>query len=138
MLESIHLQAATLDGKYRIKQVNQQTIDLVSGPAQQIVPLTTTMAVGDRTKRAEGTRAEAQGLLEIDAYAANGKHWNEVKEEKEKTILNTMPTGSNWSKAVKMKTGQCEDNICDLCKMTNEESTHIWYCGELKGGKGWS
>ena len=51
LLESIHLQAATLDGKYRIKQANQQTIELVSGPAQQIIPLTTRMAARNRTMR---------------------------------------------------------------------------------------
>ena len=64
LLESIHLQAAVMDSSYRIKQVNQQTIDLVNGPAQQVVPLTTRMAVRNRTKRAEGKRAETKCLYD--------------------------------------------------------------------------
>ena len=32
-----------------------------------------------------------------------------------------------------MKTGQCNDNICDLCNLTKETSDHIWFCDALKG-----
>ena len=81
LLESIHLQAATMDETCRIRQWNQQSIELVNGPAQQAAPLTSRMAARNRTKRAEGTRFEAEGLEEIDTYATNAKRPDEVKDE---------------------------------------------------------
>ena len=65
-----------MDETYKMRQWNQQSIELVNGPAQQVVPLTSRMAARNRTKRAEGTRFEAEGLEEIDTYATNAKHPN--------------------------------------------------------------
>ena len=45
------------------------------------------------------------GLLEIDTYATNAKHWNEVNGEEERLILDTMQPGSNWTKPIILQTG---------------------------------
>ena len=92
LLESIHLQAATLDDRFRIQQFNQQAIDLVEGPTQLVMPLMTRMAARNRTEAAEGKRQETQGLFEIDTYATNATHWNEV-EEGDKLGLRTVQSG---------------------------------------------
>ena len=91
-LESIHLQAATLNEEYRILQWNQQDIDVVKGPAQLVAPLITRMAARNRTVVAEGRRRETGGLNEIDTYATNAKHWNEVDAE-EKISLRMVQSG---------------------------------------------
>ena len=74
---------------------------------------------------------ETSNLSEIDTYATNVKHKDEVEEEENRLILKMMQTGSSWSKAVTQKTGMCEDIICDLCKDAKETSDHIWYCSRL-------
>ena len=53
LLESVALQSAAMDSKYTIKQWNQQNIEIVEGPAQQVIPLTTRIAARNRTRRAE-------------------------------------------------------------------------------------
>ena len=55
LLESLHLQAATLSKKYKVKQWNQPEIGLASGPVQQVAPSVKQMATRNRTARAEGT-----------------------------------------------------------------------------------
>ena len=64
----------------------------MQGPAQQVIPLTSRMAARNRTRRAEGTRLEAEGLREVDTYATNAKHKNEVKGEADELIIKTMQT----------------------------------------------
>ena len=66
--------------------------------------------------------AEAEGLKEIDTYATNAKHKDEVKEEVDDLILQNMQTGSNWSKVVTRNTGarMCEYDIYELRKETKE------------------
>ena len=86
----------------------------------------------NRTRRSEGTRNASVGLIEIDTYATNAKHWNEVTDETEKMVLKTMQTGSKWSNSVTFRTGQCDDDTCDLCKEAKETTDHIWYCKRLK------
>ena len=44
LLESLHLQAASMDEGYKVQQNNQQSIDLVNGPVQMITPLMSRMA----------------------------------------------------------------------------------------------
>ena len=74
LLESLHLQAATLNENYTIQQWNQQSIELINGPMQMITPLISRMAARNRTKRAEDRRFETRGLGEVDTYATNVKH----------------------------------------------------------------
>ena len=71
LLESVHLQAASIDRHWKVIQVNQQPIDIIEGPAHFVAPLLTRFAARNRTRRAEGSRNETQGLLEIDSYATN-------------------------------------------------------------------
>ena len=82
LLESLHLQAATMDEGYKVQQHNQQRIDLVNGPVQMIAPLMNRMAARNRTRRAEDRRFETQGLHEIDTYATNAKHKKGVNGDK--------------------------------------------------------
>ena len=60
-------------------------------------PLMTRMLTRNRTRRAEDSRFESQGLVEIDVFATNSKHSEEVKGDEEKVILRLMQTGSNWT-----------------------------------------
>ena len=123
MLGSIHLQPATMDEAYKM-QWNQQSIDLVNGPAQQVVPLASRMAAINRTRRAEGARFEAEGLGEIDNYATNAKHPNEVKDETGQMILRTPQRKSNWTKELTKTTGKTEDNKCALCGEKKPRTTY--------------
>ena len=135
LLESIHLQAASLDEQFVIRQFNQQPIEVVGGPAQLVTPLLTRMAARNRSRRCEGTRKEAEGLIEIDTCATNAKHREEVVDEDRKMILRIRQTGSNWTKAVTARTGredvEVADDKCDLCMRMKETSDHIWYCPSL-------
>ena len=124
MLETLHLQAATIDTKGTTRQWNQQDIELERGPVQQLVPLPARMAVRNMTRRAENGRFESQGLIEIDHYATMAKHKDGIKEEEDKVILRLMQTGSNWTKSLAQKVGKSEDDKCDLCG-NKETKDHI-------------
>ena len=63
-LETLHLQTATMDEDYTLRQWNQPKIELQKGPAQQLGPLMTRMVTRNRTRRAEGGRFQSQGLVE--------------------------------------------------------------------------
>ena len=134
LIEAIHLQAASMDGSWTIRQLNQQPIELVRGSAHLLNPLITKFAARNRTRRAEGSREEAAGLIGIDSYATNAKHKDQVPDDK-LIVLRLMQTGSNWTKAVTAKTGRTDeataDDRCDLCKAMRESSDHIWYCPAL-------
>ena len=129
-LETLHLQAATMDGGYTIRQWNQPKIELHDGPAQQLGPMMSRMVARNRTKRNEDSRFETQGLQEIDVFATTAKHSEEVKEEEDKVILRLMQTGSNWTKALTAKTGKSETDECELCG-EKETKDHIWHCKRL-------
>ena len=98
---------------------------MVNGPAQEVVPLTSRMAARNRTKRAEGPRFEAEGLEEIDTFATNAAHRNEVKDETDKLISRTMQTGSNWTKELTKKTGKADDDECELCGGKRDQRSHM-------------
>ena len=83
LLESVHLQSASIDSQWRYCQFNQTPIDIVDGPAQLLSPLLLRAAARNRTARAEGSRKETAGLIEIDTYATNAKHKEEVPKEKQ-------------------------------------------------------
>ena len=59
LLESVHLQAASIDQQWRVRQYNQQPIDIIDGSAHLVAPLLTRAAARNRTRRAEDTRREA-------------------------------------------------------------------------------
>ena len=134
LLESIHLQPASLDPSWKIVKYNQQPIDLIEGSAHLVSPLITRFAARNRTRRAEGLRDETVGLFEIDTYATHAKHEDEVPEEK-RIVLRLMQSGSNWTKSVTAKTGRTDEEVadvnCDLCGL-KETSDHIWHCTALK------
>ena len=104
--ETLHLQAATMDNDYTIRQWNQPKIELQKGPAQQLGPLMTRMVTRSSTRRVEGGRFESQGLVEIDVFATSSKHPEEVKGDEKKVILRLIQTGSNWTKELTNKNGE--------------------------------
>ena len=76
--KALHLQAATMDKDYTIRQWNQPNIELQKCPIQQLGPLMTRMVTRNRTRRAEGGMFESEWLVEIDVFATNSKHPEEV------------------------------------------------------------
>lgn len=132
LFESLHLQAATLNKSFEIKQWNQQEIAIRKAPCQQIAPLVEQMATRDRTSRAEGTRNETNELNEIDTYATEANNWNEVKDGSEKVGLRIVLTGSSWTQAATFWTGKADDQICKLCMKEKETSDHFWFCESLR------
>ena len=70
LLETIHLQASTLDKDYSIKQWNQPNIHILQSPYQHLKPLIRRAAKRNRTTAAEDTRAEHMNLKEIDTFAS--------------------------------------------------------------------
>ena len=135
LLESIHLQSASLDELFQIRQFNQQPVEVVGGPAQLVVPLLIRMAARNRTRRCEGSREETEGLIEIDTYATNAKHRDEVADDEGKMVLRLRQSGSNWTQAVTARTGredvEVANNKCDLCMKMKETSDHLWHCESL-------
>ena len=93
LLESVHLQSAAIDQQWRVRQYNQQPIDIVDGSAHTVAPLLTRFAARNRTRRAEGQRSETQGLLEVDTYATNAKHPDRVPDDK-MIVLRLVQSGS--------------------------------------------
>ena len=69
LLESIHLQAAALDGKMQIKTQDAFTIYIAEAPIQQLAPLTRQLAMKNLRAIARGTRWETEKLEEIDSFA---------------------------------------------------------------------
>ena len=115
LLESIHMQAATLNDNLTIQQWDQQDIEIIKGPVQMVTPLVGRMAARNRTKRAEDRRFETKGLTEIDTFATNVKHAEGVNDENGKVILRVMQAGSSWTKQLTNKTGRSEEDQCTLC-----------------------
>jgi hypothetical protein len=132
LLESIHMQAATLNEDLTIQQWNQQGIELIKGPTQMVTPLVGRMAARNRTRRAEDRRFETVGLEEIDTFATNVKHADGVNEESDKLILRMMQTGSSWTQQLTKKTGREDHEACPLCGEV-ETKDHVWHCDRLKG-----
>ena len=93
------------------------------------------MAARNRTAAAEGRRQETQGLKEIDNYATNAKHKNEVEKE-DKVGLRMVQSGSSWTKEKTAKTGRVDetfcDDLCELCRKEKETSDHVWTCEKLE------
>ena len=131
LLESVHMQAATLNDNLTIQQWDQQDIEIIKGPVQMVTPLVGRMAARNRTKRAEDRRFETQGLTDIDTFATTVKHAQGVNDENDKVILRLMQTGSSWTKQLTKKTGRSEEDQCTLCGQ-EETKDHVWHCERLK------
>ena len=114
LLESIYLQAASMNEKFVIKQHNQPDISIIETPYQHLRPIVRQMATRNRTRAAEGGREETKDLQEIDAYATNASNKN--RSDEDLMILNTVRSGSAWNKVVAYHAGQVEDKMCQLCE----------------------
>ena len=82
LLESIHMQAATLNEHLTIQQWDQQDVEIIKGATQMIAPLVRRMAARNRTRRAEYRRFETIDIWEIDTFATNGNIRKESRTSK--------------------------------------------------------
>ena len=114
--------------------MNQQPIDTLEGSPHLLNPLLTKFAARNRTRMERDKREESCGLFEIDSYATNAKHKEQVPDDKV-IVLKLMQSGPNWTKAFAAKTGQADadeqNDRCDLCGQ-RETSDHCWHCPSLK------
>ena len=69
LLETLHINASTLDDKGAIRQWNQATIDTLTMPYEDVKTLWRQSLVRTRTSAAANTRKEVVNLNEIDFMA---------------------------------------------------------------------
>ena len=106
LLESVHLQAAALDEKMKIKTQDAFTIDVVEAPIQQLVTLTRQLAMRSRTARAFRARWETGKLEELDFFAAEGQHKGSIKDDEDTLTLKIIRMGSTWTRVATFWTGK--------------------------------
>ena len=87
------------------------------------------MLARNRTIRTCDTRRDCEGIDEIDSYATTAA--NKKLDGDDLMILDTVRTGSSWTKVAAYKTGKTDDEACDLCGDPREESDHFWTCSAL-------
>ena len=90
LIETAHLNAATIDEKGRMWQHKQPTIDILEEASQDLKKLTRENFARNRTAAAEGCRKEHEGLHEVDKHATKGEvaKWS----DEERLLLNTIRT----------------------------------------------
>ena len=130
LMESLRLNAAALDKEFNIWQRNQIPIGITTVAYQHLQPLVRQMAARNRTARAYGTRRECEFLDEIDEYATQGA--TKTMEPEDRIVLDVVRTGSAWTRATAFWAGQCDDQLCQICGDTKEESDHFWFCKGLE------
>ena len=128
MLESLHLQAAMVDGNYVIHQHNQPRLDVMEMPYQHLAPMVRQLCGRNRTKVAADTRDETQGLYEIDMEATQPGDIN----DEDRMILDLVRTGAARTMTAAYWAGQAETKICQLCNEEEEHSWQFWTCKVLK------
>ena len=69
LLESIHLQGAGLDLRFNIKKWSEADIEIKYEPYQILAELVQELCCRNRTRAAQGGRAETVNLKEIDQTA---------------------------------------------------------------------
>ena len=97
LLESIHLQASSLDEKGHVKHWNQMQSNLEDTPYQHLKPILRQAAARNRTIAAEGMRNDTEGLREIDKHATQGDCKDLSTEDL--ATLNIIRTASTWTQA---------------------------------------
>ena len=113
LIETAHVNGANIDEQFKIRQLNQPTLDIIQDPFQDIKPLWKQAVVRNRTAAVCGTRKETEGLKEIDDYASRPAH-NKFKED-ERMHLEIMRTGVVWDRCKEYWAGRAEDCNCVLC-----------------------
>ena len=129
LLETVHLNQASMDMDCNIWQYNQTPIRITNAAHQVIGPQIQQMAARNRTARKEDSREECRNLREIDREATNSK--NKGLTEEDMMILNVERTGSAWTKKAAYEAGQALNDLCELCGY-KEDAGHIWTCEALK------
>ena len=113
LLESVHLNRASMDLSFNIWQCNQAPTRIKDVAYQMLGPQVQQMAARNRTRRMEGTRVECVDLMEIDKEATNVKIEN--ADDSDYMILNLTRTGSNWTRTAAHRAGQAGKGKCILC-----------------------
>ena len=75
-------------------------------------------------------RGECEGTDEIDSYATTAA--NKKLDSEDLMMLDIVRTGSSWTKVAAYKTGNADDETCDLCGEHREEPDHFWTCSALQ------
>ena len=96
MLESLHMQAASIDDEGTVWQNDGIPVQLLKAPYQQVAGMLQSMATRNRTAAAANSRKECEGLYEIDKVATLGSDKNLT--DKELTNVNMARTGSAWDR----------------------------------------
>ena len=131
MLESIHMQAAAMDGNYEVRQFNQPGIKVMEVPYQHLTPMIRQMCGRNRTRAAEGTRAETEELHEIDMEASEPSKM----DNEDRIILDITRTGVAWTRTAAYWAGQVDEKRCQLCDAEDERSWRFWTCSKLKAAR---
>ena len=104
-------------------------------PYQDLKKLARECFTKDRTTAAEGCRKEHVALEEVDLLATRGDV--DKLEADDKMLLNTIRTGTMWTKTAGYWAGHVEDMQCTLCGAAKETMEHlIWYCTALAKDRG--
>ena len=133
LLESIHLQAATIDRDFNIHQWNQPAIQLTKAPFQQIGAMAIQMCTRNRTRSAANKREMTKGLAEIDKEATRAE--TKKMDPQDRIILDLTRTGAMWTRTAAYWAGQVDDRMCQLCHQADETSDHFWKCKALKDAR---
>ena len=125
-------QGPAMDETFTMRQANQPPIGITTTPVQQLVALVWQLANRNRTRRAEITRVETEGLEEIDQYATNAKHKDQVEKVQGEMTLKILRTCSAWARIVAFWSGKFSEQTCRLCQGAEETWGHLWKCSKLE------
>ena len=103
------MQAASLTADYTVVAARQPEIAVCALPNQLVASMAREMCKSNRTSRAEGSRYETKGLMEIDEEM-NRVAKDELTEE-QTMRLNIVRTGSAWHQGVACKAGLSEPRL---------------------------
>ena len=77
----------------------------------------------NRTNAAQNSKAECEGLAEIDEYATRARH--KAFDDDERLLLDVARTGLTWQKEASFYAGKADDNLCLHCGAANETAAHL-------------
>lgn len=112
LLESAHMQAAAISLDFELVSCNQGGLPLIRIPYQQLAPMVREHCKRNRTRYAQCTRRETQGLWEMDEEAT--KMGDSSRSEDKENIVGILHTGATWNRVAAFWPGQAEDKLCSM------------------------